>query len=74
MIHYLNDYAGEGLVEGIQTRTEDAYGLDMIDIGFAIVVVVANVMVVVGLENVMVLHWIRKMMYHDDVRLARGLP
>lgn len=68
---------GEGLAEGIQTRLVDADGLDMIDMGFAIVtslVVVANVTVVFGLENVTVLHWIRKMKYHDDVRLPRGLP
>ena len=70
----------EGLAEDIQTRMGrvDAYGLD-IDMSFAIakglvVVVAAIVTVVVGLENVRVQHWIRKMKYHDDVRLPRGLP
>ena len=56
----------------------DAYGRD-IDMGFAIVsrlvvvVVVATVKVVVGLANVTVLHWVRKVMDHDEVRLPRSL-
>ena len=64
---------GEGFAEYIQTRMEDAYGLD-IDMSSAIVgrfLAVANAAVVFGLE---ILHWIRKMKYRDDVRLPRGLP
>ena len=69
---------GEGLAEDIQTRMGqvDAYGLD-IDMSFAIakglvvVVAAAIVTVVVGLENVRVQHWIRKMKYHGDVASQR---
>jgi hypothetical protein len=58
----------------------DAFGLAF-DMGFAIAVVVVVVAVVAVVANVTwvvglamtVLHWIRKMKVHDDVRLQRVL-